>query len=304
MRPGEGPLRPAEGASAPGEGAFPPREGPLRPAEGAFPPAEGALRPAEGPFRPREGAFSPGEGASRPPEGAKRSAGLEVGRGRRAGRSAGGEKRWPRPCGAKPRRLDPTGSDSTRGLASVYQGGPHRGRTLTAKRTPSARSGRLREIPYRALLERLGTRPNGPGEPSPGLRPKADALGKRARTPCGLKGRENLGWIEPRTVSRALAALQAALVCCAFSPGHRPPASALGWALPARWAGFVRSSYPFRTSLTATRTPAARSEQPGSPFRRPPPRQTGGGPRRWGRRSGSPGWRGPGADGRSGESSG
>src|SRR3954468_4646665 len=25
-------------------------------------------------------------------------------------------------------------------------------------------------------------------------------------------------------------------------PGHRPPASALGWNLPARWAGFDRSS--------------------------------------------------------------
>jgi hypothetical protein len=36
-------------------------------------------------------------------------------------------------------------------------------------------------------------RPNGPGEPSPGLRPKADALGKRAEPPCGLKGRENPG---------------------------------------------------------------------------------------------------------------
>ena len=87
-------------------------------------------------------------------------------------------------------------------------------------------------------------RPNGPGEPSPGLRPKADALGKQAEPLCGLKGRENLGWIEPMTVSRALAALQAALVGCAFSPGHRPPASALGWALPARWAGFVRFAYP------------------------------------------------------------
>ena len=59
------------------------------------------------------------------------------------------------------------------------------------------------------------------------------------RFPARLKGRENPGWIEPRTVSRTLAALQAALVCCAFSPGHRPPASALGWALPARWAGLI-----------------------------------------------------------------
>jgi hypothetical protein len=35
-------------------------------------------------------------------------------------------------------------------------------------------------------------RPNGPGDPSPGPRPKADALGKRAPHPCGLKGRERL----------------------------------------------------------------------------------------------------------------
>jgi hypothetical protein len=33
---------------------------------------------------------------------------------------------------------------------------------------------------------------------------------KQAEPPSGLKGRENLGWIEPRTVSRAPAALQAA----------------------------------------------------------------------------------------------
>jgi hypothetical protein len=28
------------------------------------------------------------------------------------------------------------------------------------------------------------------------------------------------------------------------NPGHRPSASALGYALPARWAGFVRRSNP------------------------------------------------------------
>jgi mono/diheme cytochrome c family protein len=34
-------------------------------------------------------------------------------------------------------------------------------------------------------------RPNGPRDPSPGLRPKADALGKKkVPHPCGLKGRE------------------------------------------------------------------------------------------------------------------
>ena len=34
-------------------------------------------------------------------------------------------------------------------------------------------------------------RPNGPGDPSPGLRPEADALGKIGTPSCGLKGREN-----------------------------------------------------------------------------------------------------------------
>ena len=34
-------------------------------------------------------------------------------------------------------------------------------------------------------------RPNGPGEHSPGLRPKADALGQRAPPSGGLKGRES-----------------------------------------------------------------------------------------------------------------
>jgi len=34
-------------------------------------------------------------------------------------------------------------------------------------------------------------RPNGPGDLSPGLRPKADALGQQEPPPCGLKGRES-----------------------------------------------------------------------------------------------------------------
>jgi len=46
-------------------------------------------------------------------------------------------------------------------------------------------------------------RPNGPGERSPGLRPKADALGKRAPHPCDLKGREKLlAWAEALTPQR------------------------------------------------------------------------------------------------------
>ena len=36
---------------------------------------------------------------------------------------------------------------------------------------------------------------------------------------------------------RRVPGFQAATRVCLFSPGHRPPASALGWSLPARWAG-------------------------------------------------------------------
>lgn len=35
-------------------------------------------------------------------------------------------------------------------------------------------------------------RPNGPGDPSPGMRPQADSLGQQAPQPCGLTGREIL----------------------------------------------------------------------------------------------------------------
>jgi len=38
----------------------------------------------------------------------------------------------------------------------------------------------------------VAVRPKGSGERSPGLRPKANALGKRAPHPCGLKGRETV----------------------------------------------------------------------------------------------------------------
>jgi predicted nucleotidyltransferase len=43
-----------------------------------------------------------------------------------------------------------------------------------------------------ARLNQTGCRPNGPGESSPGLRPKADALGQQVPPPGGLKGRESL----------------------------------------------------------------------------------------------------------------
>ena len=72
-------------------------------------------------------------------------------------------------------------------------------------------------------------RPNGPGEPSPGLRPQADALGKQATHPCGLKGRENLP-----PPSRALTGRSEVTT---FFP-RASLRSALGYILPARWAGW------------------------------------------------------------------
>jgi putative transposase len=47
--------------------------------------------------------------------------------------------------------------------------------------------------------DKTGCRPNGPGECSPGLRSKADALGQRAPPPGGLKGRESSRLTAPQT---------------------------------------------------------------------------------------------------------
>jgi hypothetical protein len=41
---------------------------------------------------------------------------------------------------------------------------------------------------------------------------------------------------------KTLAAFQAAREVAPVNPGHQPSASALGYALPARWADFVRRS--------------------------------------------------------------
>jgi hypothetical protein len=97
-------------------------------------------------------------------------------------------------------------------------------------------------------------RPNGPGEPSPGLRPQADALGKQAKHPCGLKGRETL----PATLSRPCRTL-----CCDDASFPRASLrSALGSVLPARWAGwwppaerdFFTSSEPSIAALSQKST--------------------------------------------------
>jgi hypothetical protein len=85
--------------------------------------------------------------------------------------------------------------------------------------------------------------------------------GPAAPGPCGCRNRWSAGaW---RTTARAddaaarfsiadfgaglffvVAALQAARAGVAGFPAHRPAAEALGSALPARWAGFIRRSSP------------------------------------------------------------
>jgi len=69
---------------------------------------------------------------------------------------------------------------------------------------------------------------------------------KRLTARGGLKGRETVG--QAFEDHRVLAALQAARRGRPFSPGHRPSASALGWDLPARWAGgrFTSMAYEVR----------------------------------------------------------
>src|SRR5215210_3019748 len=67
-------------------------------------------------------------------------------------------------------------------------------------------------------------RPNGPADPSPGLRPQADALGQGPSILRPIGPREPAPRAEPTTRAEALAALQAAVVV-RFSPqgvGLRP----------------------------------------------------------------------------------
>src|SRR4029077_10503939 len=81
------------------------------------------------------------------------------------------------------------------------------------------------------------SRPKGSGDPSPGPRPKADALGKRAPPSLRPEGpREPFPTAALQRRANGLATLQAALRCQSLHPGHRPAASALGSVLPARWA--------------------------------------------------------------------
>src|SRR6266545_1905095 len=76
---------------------------------------------------------------------------------------------------------------------------------------------------------------------SPGhLRPQADALGGKAINHRGLKGRESFFHNRPGSGSRDLSGRRAA---GPVDPGHRPTAEALGYGLPARWAGRPTTSF-------------------------------------------------------------
>jgi hypothetical protein len=56
----------------------------------------------------------------------------------------------------------------------------------------------------------------------------------------GLKGRESFCRSLAELSVHVLAAFQAAGLWGPVDPGHRPSASALGWGLPARWAGSMK----------------------------------------------------------------
>jgi hypothetical protein len=93
------------------------------------------------------------------------------------------------------------------------------GRRPGKKGTPSLRPERPREL---ARLVSSST--------DRGAERLSSATSRRARTTgfatAALKRR-----------GHSLATFQAAQGCRSLHPGHRPPASALGWGLPARWAG-------------------------------------------------------------------
>ena len=81
-------------------------------------------------------------------------------------------------------------------------------------------------------------RPNGPGDHSPGLRLKADALGQQAPQPGGLKGRESLRRELAGTAEETLATFQAAPIghLSTQGIGLRPQP----WAILSRPVGPVR----------------------------------------------------------------
>ena len=81
----------------------------------------------------------------------------------------------------------------------------------------------------------------------------------RPPQPCGLEGRENVNRELSQTAAETLPAFQAAVVDRLFFPGHRPAASALGWGLPARWAGGATwpMESPWKSSCASSRASRA-----------------------------------------------
>src|SRR5215217_596849 len=65
-------------------------------------------------------------------------------------------------------------------------------------------------------------RPNGPAERSPGLRPKADALGRKATDRCGLKGRKRSFLVGVGSISPGSRDLSGRMAAGPVDSGHRP----------------------------------------------------------------------------------
>jgi hypothetical protein len=82
----------------------------------------------------------------------------------------------------------------------------------------------------------MGIRPNGPREPSPGLRPQADALGLQAPQPCGLKGLRDLNRKPSRLQLNLSRTFQAAVM-------NRLSTQGIGLR-PQSWAPFCRPVGP------------------------------------------------------------
>ena len=77
------------------------------------------------------------------------------------------------------------------------------------------------------------TSPTGSGEPSPGLRPEADALGgEPQQTKAASRAARTLLTVLGSILAWGSRGLSGRLAVRPADPGHRPSASALGWALP------------------------------------------------------------------------
>ena len=115
-------------------------------------------------------------------------------------------------------------------------GQPFRRKTLNPDSLLPKPGRLMRQRPCRIRVSNK-TRPNGQAESSPGLKPKADALGKRAESPSDLKGRKNPGLIEPKRRAELSRPYRPPWFFVPFPP--RASACGLG-----PWAGFCRPVGP------------------------------------------------------------